>query len=439
MVGGVRRWEIRGLTSKRVRVFDPEEVTALGKPEVDPRSVGLERHDVEAIWSAVVDYYKTGFHPAIGLCIRRRGEVILDRTIGHARGNSPNDPESAPLVPATPNTLFNFFSGSKSVTAMLVHLLAQREQLHVDEPVVTFIPEFGRKRKDRIAIRDLLTHRGGIPALPVEAADLELLEHPQRILEMIYELEPSYKPGTVPAYHAITSGFILAELIERVSGLSIREFLRIEISKPLRMRHFNYGVPDDRLAEVAIDANTGPRLIWPLKDIFERALGISVEELIELSNDPRFRTAVVPSGNLIGTADDICRFFELLRVGGVYEGKRIFSEDTIVRATEPQTPGQIDRMILLPLSYSMGFMLGTEPVGLYGFHCGKAFGHVGLSNILAWADPDRDIAVALMNSGKPFFAPDSYHWPEIVRRISTRVPRDGTRRFAIATGSKRGR
>jgi len=139
-VMALKRWEIRGLTSKRVRVFEPEEVTARGAPEADPGSVGLERDAVESIWGAVVDFYKTGFHPALGLCIRRRGEVILDRTIGHASGNSPDDPEGTPLVPATPDTLFNFFSGSKAVTAMLIHLLAERDQLHVDEPVATFIP-----------------------------------------------------------------------------------------------------------------------------------------------------------------------------------------------------------------------------------------------------------------------------------------------------------
>jgi len=402
-------------------------VTAHGLPEVDPRGVGLEADDVESIWSAVVDYYKTGFHPALGLCIRRRGKVILDRAIGHARGNSPDDPEGTPLVPATPNTLFNFFSGSKAVTAMLVHLLAQREKLHVDEPVVTFIPEFGRNGKDRITIRDLLTHRGGIPAAPPEVIDLDLLKDPQSILDLIYELGLTYEPGTVPAYHAVSSGFVLAEVIKRVGGLGIREFLRTEISEPLGMHHFNYGVPEERLDEVAIDAYTGPKLIWPLKDVFERALGISVEQLIELSNDPRFRMAVIPSGNLIGTPDDICRFFDLLLSGGVYEGTRIFSEATIRRATAPQTARKIDRMILLPLSYSMGFMLGTNPVGLYGFRCGEAFGHVGLSNIIAWADPERDIAVALMNSGKPFFAPAAYHWPEIIARISTRIPRDGGR------------
>jgi CubicO group peptidase (beta-lactamase class C family) len=394
---------------------------------VDPLSVGLARDDVESIWSAVVDFYKTGFHPALGLCIRRRGEVILDRTIGHARGNSPDDPDGTPLVPATPKTLFNFFSGSKAVTAMLIHLLAERDQLHVDEPVATFIPEFARNRKQRITIRDLLTHRAGIPDTPAEIADLDMLQDPQQILEMLYELEPTYRPGTVPAYHAVTSGFIFAEIIRRVSGVDIREFLRREISEPLGMNHFNYGVPKERLDEVAIDACTGPKLIWPMKDIFEKALGVSIEELIDISNDPRFRTGIIPSANLIATADDICRFFELLVAGGIYQGTRIFSEATVRRATELQTSGQIDRMLLLPMFYSMGFMLGTEPVGLYGIRCGKAFGHVGLSNILAWADPERDIAVALLNSGKPFVAVETYHWLNIVRLISARIPRDGDR------------
>ncbi len=399
-------------------------MTARGAVEVAPASVGLDRGAAEAIWSAVVDFYKTGFHPALGLSIRRRGEVILDRAIGHARGNAPGDPPGGELVQATPRTLFNFFSGSKSVTAMLIHLLAQRGLLHVDEPIATFVPEFGRHEKDRITIRDLLTHRGGIPSAPTHAADLDLLEEPDRILEAIYELRPSYEPGTVPAYHAVTSGFVFAELIRRVAGKDIRSFLREEIAEPLAMTHFNYGLPRERLDEAAYDACTGPRMIWPLKDIFKRSLGISIEQLIELSNDPRFRMGVIPSANLFGTPDDICRFFELLRSGGSLDGRRIFSEETVRRAIEPQTPWQLDRMILLPLSYSMGFMLGTDPVGLYGFRCGKAFGHVGLSNILAWADPARDISVALMNSGKPLVALDTAYWPEIVRRITARIPRD---------------
>ena len=87
---------------------------------------------------------------------------------------------------------------------------------------------------------------------------------------MIYELEPSYRPGTVPAYHAVTSGFVFAELIQRVQARTYASFSQEEISKPLGMNHFNYGLPDERLDDAALDACTGPKLIWPLKDIFRR-------------------------------------------------------------------------------------------------------------------------------------------------------------------------
>ena len=120
---------ILGRSHKRIRAFPGTSVSTRSDREVDPRSVGLRAEDIEAIWSAVVGFYEAGLHPALGLCIRRRGEVILDRTIGHVRGNSPKDDDDAELVPATPDTLFSFFSGSKVVTATLVHLLADREQL----------------------------------------------------------------------------------------------------------------------------------------------------------------------------------------------------------------------------------------------------------------------------------------------------------------------
>ena len=80
---------ILGRNHKRIRAFPSTSVTRRSEREVDPRSVGVRAQDVEAIWSAVVGFYEAGLHPALGLCIRRRGEVILDRAIGHARGNSP--------------------------------------------------------------------------------------------------------------------------------------------------------------------------------------------------------------------------------------------------------------------------------------------------------------------------------------------------------------
>lgn len=417
--------KLKGLLPTKIKVFDPEEVTTRSHREVDPRAVGLRPPDVEAIWNAVVYYYKLGLHPALAICIRRRGEVVLDRAIGHARGNAPDDPEGAPLVKATPKTLYNFYSGSKAVTAMLIHLLHEREQLHVDEPVSTFIPEFAKKRKHNITIRDVLTHRAGIPAIPSQAANLDLLGRTEDMVAEFCEMEPTFSPGGAPAYHAVTGGFILAEVIRRVTGEDLRTFHRFHLRGPLGMRHFDYGVPTELLDQVAIEAFTGPKPTWPGKDLIERAFGLSMRELVTFGNDDRFRTAVIPSGNIIATPEEISRFFEMLLCGGSYEGTRICEQRTVIRATEPQTPGgQVDRILMMPVVYSMGFMLGNRAFSFYGPRTAKAFGHLGFTNVLGWADPERDISVSFMNTGKPLLSARMVAWFNVMRVIGARVPRD---------------
>lgn len=418
------RPRLRDLLPVTVQTFDPDEVTTKSHREVDPRGVGLRTEDVEAIWDSVVRFYKAGLHPAIALCIRRRGEIIVDRAIGHASGNSPQDLEGTPLVKATPDTLYNFFSGSKAVTAMLIHLLQQEEQLHVDEPVATFIPEFAKRRKHSITIRDVLTHRAGIPMTPQEVIDLDLLSKPEEIVRAFCELEPTHRPGSVQAYQAITSGFILGEVIRRVTGQDIQRFLTARIREPMKMRHFKYGVSPDDLERVAVDAFTGPIPTWPYKNLVQIAFGASMRELVEMSNDPRFRTAVVPAGNIIATPEEISRFFEMLLCGGAYEDTRIFDQRTVSRATEPQVTGQVDRVLMMPIPLSMGFMLGLRSFGFYGPRTAQAYGHLGFTNVLGWADPDRDISVAFMNTGKPLLSARMVAWLNVTRVIGTRIPRD---------------
>ena len=420
----MRRPALRDLLPVSIRVFDPEEVTTKSHRECDPRGVGLRADDVEAIWDSVVRFYRAGLHPAIAICIRRRGEIILDRAIGHARGNSPQDPEGAELVKATPDTLYNFFSGSKTVTAMLIHLLQQKELLHVDEPVATFIPEFAKRRKHRITIRDLLTHRTGIPPAPEEVVDLDRLGRPEEIVQAFCDLELTHKPGSVQAYQAITSGFILAEIIRRVSGKDIQSFLTENVRRPMKLKHFRFGVRPEELDRVAVEAFTGPQPTWPYKNLVQIAFGASMRELVDIGNDPRFRTAVVPAGNIIATPEEISRFFEMLLAGGTHEDTRVFEDATIARATAPQVTGQVDRVLMMPIPLSMGFMLGLRSFGFYGPRTANAYGHLGFTNVLGWADPDRDISVALMNTGKPLLSARMLAWLNVTRVIGTRIPRE---------------
>jgi len=137
--------------------------------EVSPHEVGVAPEAVARIWQSVERLYQSGIHPAIQLCVRRQGAVLIDRAIGHASGNGPDDLEDARKVLATPDTPFNIYSASKAVTAMIIHLLDQRHLIHLDDPVCEYIPEFGVHKKQWITVRHILTHRAGIPNLPPRA------------------------------------------------------------------------------------------------------------------------------------------------------------------------------------------------------------------------------------------------------------------------------
>ncbi len=404
-----------------VRAFPPEEVTSRNaEGEVDPRAVGLERADVDAIWSAVVRLYRTGLHPAIGLCVRRRGEVVLDRAIGHLRGNAPGEPRDAPRTPVRHDSLFNFFSASKAVTAMVIHLLDERRMLHLDDAVVEYFPEFGKHGKDGVTIRQILTHRAGIPAVRDVPVDIDLLTDPQRLLAILCDAKPVSVPGRRLAYHALTGGFVLGEIVRRVTGRDLRRVLREEILGPLGFATFDYGVPAARVGEVAENAFTGLPAFPPQSWALERALGLGVRAATEMSNDPRFLTGIVPSGNIIGTANEASRFFQLLLEEGELGCVRVFERRAVRRAVREQSYLEFDWFLGMPVRYAMGFMLGADHFTPYGPHTARAFGHLGFTNVIAWADPARDISVGLMTSGKPFITPGQIAWLNVARTISGR-------------------
>ncbi|MBA3821657.1 MAG: beta-lactamase family protein [Deltaproteobacteria bacterium] len=416
---------LRSRLETLVSVAPPEEVSDRGA-EVDPRQVGLDRKTIDAIWQACVATYRTGLYPALALCVRRRGQVILDRSLGHVRGNAPFDPPDAHRVVASPSTLFNLFSASKMVTAMLVHLCDQRGLLHLDDRVTRYLPAFGQHGKERITLRHVLTHRAGIPRIPPQFADVGLLERPAEILALLSGQKPLWRAGRRLAYHALTGGFVLGAIVEQVTGKSLRDVMRDEILQPLGFDAFNFGVPAARLREVAVNAFTGPPILPPLAGILRRALSVDFVEAVRVSNDPRFLTSVVPAGNIVSTANEASRFMQLLLDGGTLDGVRVFETRTIERAIAEQTYFELDLTLGAPIRYSMGFMLGGRLASLYGLRTQRAFGHVGFTNVFIYADPSRDIAVSLMTSGKPALSPGLARTLLIMQTLAHRIPRDGT-------------
>ncbi len=414
------------LPGRHVHVYPPDEVTTVNAAaECEPRAAGLDARDVAAIWAAVVRLYESGLHPAIGFTLRRRGRVVLDRAIGHAHGNAPGAARDAPKVLARPATLFNLFSASKAITAMVIHLLDERGLVHLDDAVAEYIPEFGRKGKEWVSLRHILTHRAGIPSIRGTPVSPELLTDERRIVEILCDAEPISVPGRRLAYHAVTGGFVLAEVVRRVTGRALRQVLADEFLTPLGFATFNYGVAPGRIADVAHHAVTGLPPPPALDAVMRRGLGVGLEEATRLSNTREYITGVVPSGNIIGTSDEACRFFEMLLRGGELDGVRVLGRRTVRRAIAEQTYLEIDSFLGLPVRYGLGFVLGSDSFSIYGAHTPHAFGHVGFTNVIAWADPERDVSASLMTTGKPFITPGQLVWLAVMRTIADRCPRVG--------------
>ena len=410
-------------TTRRIRRFSAEEVTTTSERETPSGSHAISSRAVETIWRKVRLYYGLGLHPAIARCIRHRGQVILDRAIGHARGNGPNESTSAPRVLATPDTVFNIFSATKPVTAMLALRLVERGELSLDDRVADFIDGFERHGKQGVRIRHLLNHRAGLWRTPAHCANVQILPHWNKIVEEMRDLKPESPPGKELAYHALTAGFILAEVIQQVTGKSLRTSLHTEIRKPLGFNSCTFGVEERSLSDVAVDSVTGPRTPHAISRILTESLGVDLPGLARVSNDPRYRTSVVPSGNLMSTPNEACRFFECLRRGGELDGTRVFRPDTVRLATRAQNHRELDRVIRFPMRYGLGFMLGDEPFSLYGHETPHAFGHLGFSQILLWCDPERELSVAFINTGKPLFTLEFVVWRDILNTIAAEIPR----------------
>lgn len=387
--------------------------------------VGQEEHGAfpaEAVWREVRSLYRTGLHPAIALHVRHQGRVVLDRTIGHV-SNLPGQPLGAV---ATPDTLFGLFSATKIVTAVLTLALAEDGVLSIDDPVVKYLPAFGRHGKSNIRIRHLLQHTAGIPDMP-SVGDLQTVLARGRIdMEILNDLRPLSPPGERTAYHALTGWFLLQDILELVSGRDLRTLLRHRLLDPLGFKHMHYGTSAELSSQVAQHVVTGFRTPPLMARIFERNIGMAVEDAIALTNDGTFHTAVLPSANVIAPAHEVGRFMELLLRGGALDGVRVLKPQTVHAMTHDITPPRIDGTYRLPMQYGLGVMMGGDWFSLFGFGTKGAFGHLGLSNVVVFADPTRDLSVAFLNTGKPMFAPGMLRWYGVLQRIAWSVPRTRT-------------
>lgn len=392
--------------------------------EVDPGSVGMSQKGVNAIWRTVEDLYKTGMHPGISLCVRRRGEIVINRALGHARGNGPKDNVSVEPVLMKPDTPVCLFSASKAVTALLIHILCEEGKINLQDPVSFYAPEFGQNGKKNITVHHVLSHRSGVPGMP-GGVPPETIWNNDEIWRLLCEAKPLSSKGDKLAYHALTGGYILERVVQAATGDSIQAYLDEKIRKPMGMKYFQYGVAPECMDVAADNYVTGFKPVFPVSTLIKRVLGGPVDKIQGVVNDPRFRQSIIPAGNIYGTAEESGRFFQMLLNNGQWNGVQICDPMTVRRFTHEYASMQLDYTVLMPMRYSAGLMLGGNPVGVWGRNSAKSYGHIGLANKMCWSDPVRNLSVSLLNTGIPFVGTVFPPLINFMAKIDKHCSRDG--------------
>jgi CubicO group peptidase (beta-lactamase class C family) len=263
----------------------------------------------------------------------------------------------------------------------------------------------------------------------------EVLWDEEQTWELLCDAEPIMTDGSKLAYHAITGGFVLERVVRKVTGADINALIDAKIRQPMGMKYFTYGIEREHLDDLAMTYATGPRPGPLLAAFIKRALGAGMDKLESVCNDPRFQDAIIPAGNLAGSANEASSFFQMMLDGGKFGRRRICSAETIARATQEFGSRTLDRTLMMPMRYSAGLMLGDEPFGIWGPNSRHAFGHAGLINKFVWADPQREMAAAILTSGIPLIA---HHLPPLVntiRSIGNLVPQlESPEPFALQLG-----
>lgn len=403
--------------------WTPSDLTSVTrtKDEQPAEAGGMSSQQIDKIWHSIEQFYRTGNSPMVSICLRRKGEIVLNRSIGHSRGNSPEGIDHNNLRVASPDTPVCLFSASKIITAMLVHLLDEQGVLNLLDPISHYIPEYGVNGKRRATLFHLLAHRGGIPRIDHDVTP-ELLFDRKEILKILYKAAPVSASGTRLAYHAVTAGYILGEVIERVTGKDLHSYMDEVICKPMGLDYFNYGLAPQYRDQVAVNYATGVHPALGTDQYLSRVLGGGLQLAVDVTNDTRFMDTICPAGNVYTSAEQASRFFEMLLNGGSYNGQQILSPETVFRSTLPTSGVTIDHTLLAPMRYALGPMLGSNPIGMFGPMTGQAFGHLGFSNIFCWADPARDISVSILTTGKSVVGTHLPALGKVLFQISSQCP-----------------
>jgi CubicO group peptidase (beta-lactamase class C family) len=322
---------------------------------------------------------ETGLRPTLQIAIDWRGERVFEKAFGAG---------------ASVDATYVLWSSTKPFVAVCLLQLVGEGRIALSDRVAQHFPEFGTRGKEAVTLAELLSHRGGFPDnTPELRSALARVSHDwDQALRFVCDMELAWKPGTDRGYHPGSAWFVAGELVQRLDGRPLPDALRARVLEPLEIPRdgFSLGRPADLASP-------------PLRVTTRAESGAPPAREADYWNDPRALGAVIPGASGIARARTLTAFYRALLAGGRAPGGRILSEALVRAATFPHAVGIRDRTFLRDIPWGLGFHLKHALPALDD--CGTrattgTFGHAGhfLVNT-GWADPRRDLAVAILSNG----------------------------------------
>jgi CubicO group peptidase (beta-lactamase class C family) len=370
-------------------------------------------HEVARVLSRQIPGARRSGRPGgAAVCVYHRGQVVVD-CWGGTRSEA-GDPWEGDTISLSHST-------TKGVASTLLHILADRGRVDYEAPVAEYWPEFAAEGKQDITVRQVLCHEAGLYHIRGLIDHAERMFDWEHMADALARAEPCHEPGSAHGYHGWTYGWLVGEIIQRVTGRPFREVLDEQIAQPLELDGLFVGVPTEHLGRRAqvIGFGRGPkpppdrlaragrhlnralaiaRIPFDLEHAASALVPPGIEE-IDFGSEA-WASATIPAANGMFTARSLARMYAALANGGVLDGVRLVSPETIVRASRVQNRG-IGRVV----PYPMHWRLGYHRVNTIRARVRRGFGHSGFGGSGGWADPDRNLAVAMVlnsGAGSPF-------------------------------------
>ncbi|HUD17431.1 MAG TPA: serine hydrolase domain-containing protein, partial [Acidimicrobiales bacterium] len=364
----------------------------------------------EGVRGAFQANFDAGKEVGAAFAAYHRGQLVVDLWGGIADQHTEK--------PWEEDTLVLVYSTTKGATALCANKLIQEGALDADAAVVTYWPEFAQAGKEAVTVTDLLAHRAGLAWIDGSMSFDEMVAW-EPVVRALGAQAPSWPPGTAHGYHATTFGWLVGEVVRRVSGKSVGRYLADEIAGPLAA-DFYIGLParlEDRVARLVSFAEAGGAGA-PLEGL-PGAGGDQLGQLAEylapdgaltkalnapggalsdpgVWNTPELHRAEVPAANGICDARSLARLYgaavsDVVAPSG--EKVRILSPEQLTRAVHQETEGPDKVLLGLDMQWGLGFMINRGLIDLARIGGPRSFGHFGMGGSAGWAEPDAELAM----------------------------------------------